>query len=111
MKVATMKSRQGTQHKAAGQPQPFTEGDALQQWTEKVQHFRSDASSALSHFRSDATGALNAVKHDYKRVRAAMHRLHDHSALLSFLHAKFPPQATKQAQSPLRNRQGRSTPL
>lgn len=106
-----MESRQGIQHKAAAQPQPFPEGDALQQWTEKVQHFRSDASTALSHFRSDASSALSAVKQDYRRARAAMHRLHDHSALLSFLHEKFPAPAAKKARSPLRKQQGRSTPI
>lgn len=106
-----MESRQGTQHKAAAQPQPITGSDALQQWTEKVQHFRSDASAALSHFRSDASSALSAVKQDYRRARAAMHRLHDHSALLSFLHEKFPPPATKRARSPLRNQQGKPKSL
>ncbi|MDO8267224.1 MAG: hypothetical protein Q7T32_05260 [Moraxellaceae bacterium] len=105
-----MESRKITQHKAAGQPQPFTEGDALQQLSEKVQHFRSDATTALTHLRSDTTSALSAVKHDYKRVRAAMHRLHDHSALLSFLHEKFPRPATQNAKTALRNRPGKSLP-
>ena len=105
-----MESTKITQHKAAGQPQPFTEGDALQQLTEKVQHFRSDATTALSHFRSDTSSALNALKHDYKRARAAMHRLHDHSALLSYLHEKFPRPATRTAKTALRNRPAKSSP-
>lgn len=104
-----MESRKGTQHKAAGQSQPFIEGEALQQLKERVQHFRSDASTALSQFRSEATSALNAVKHDYKRARAALHRLHDHSALLSFLHDKFPRPAANASQSVMRNRRGRSS--
>lgn len=104
-----MESRKITQHKAAGQPQPFIEGEALQQWKEKVEHLRSDASSALSQFRNEASSALNAVKHDYKRARASMHRLYDHSALVSFLSEKLHRPATKSARSPLRGRQqGRS---
>lgn len=105
-----MESRKITPHKAAGQPQPFIEGEALQQWKDKVEHLRSDASSALNHFRSDASSALNAVKHDYKRARASMHRLYDHSALLTFLQEKFPRPATKNAKTAWRNRQGRSSP-
>lgn len=105
-----MESRKITQHKAAGQPQPFTEGDALQQLSEKVQHFSSDATTTLTHLRSDTTSALSALKHDYKRARAAMHRLHDHSALLSFLHEKFPRPATQNAKTALRNRPAKSSP-
>lgn len=105
-----MESRKITQRKAAGQPQPFIGGEALQQLKERVQHFRSDANTALSQLRGEANSALSAVKHDYKRASAAMHRLHDHSALLSFLHEKFPRPEANNAQAALRNRQDRSSP-
>lgn len=102
-----MESRKITQQKTAGQPQPFIEGEALQQWKEKVEHWRSDANEAFSQFRSEANSALTAVKHDYKRARASMHRLYDHSALVSFLSEKLHRPATRNAGTALRNRRGR----
>lgn len=105
-----MESRKITQHKAAGQPQPFIEGEALQQLKEKVEHLRSDASSTLSQLRSEASNALSAVKQDYKRMRASMHRLYDHSALVTFLQERFPRPASKNAKTALRNRPGRTSP-
>lgn len=102
-----MESQKITQQKAAGQPQPFIEGEALQQWKDKVEHWRTDATEALSQFRSEASNAFTAVKQDYKRARASMHRLYDHSALVSFLNERLHRPAAKNARPALRNRRGR----